>query len=79
MMRILIQFVSQAAGLIAWHYRSPKEERPYKMPLFPIPAILSLAIWLFLFFSNEVKFMVYALGIIVSGMIAYYLKGKLIK
>lgn len=74
MMRILIQFVSQAVGIIAWHYNKPDEERPYKMPLFPLPAIISILIWMFIFFSNEMKFKVYALAIIATGTIAYYIR-----
>lgn len=74
MMRILIQFVSQAVGVIAWHYRQPHEERPFRMPLFPVPAVLSIAIWLFIFFNNEAKYQLFALGVIVSGTAAYYLR-----
>ena len=76
MMRILIQFVSQAVGLIAWHYRAPKEDRPFKMPLFPIPALLCIAIWLFIFCTNDSKFIYGAFAIIGSGIIAFYLKKK---
>ncbi|MCW3121718.1 MAG: amino acid permease [Flavipsychrobacter sp.] len=79
MMRILIQFASQAAGLIGWHYMKPKEDRPYKMPLFPIPAILSLLIWMFIFFSNQTKYQLYALGVITSGTIAFYVRKALTK
>ena len=79
MMRILIQFVSQAVGVIAWHYRKPGEERPYKMPLFPVPAIISILIWMFIFFSNEMKFKIYALVIIGTGIIAYFIRSKFAK
>jgi len=74
MMRILIQFVSQSVGVIVWHYRKPDEERPYKMPLFPLPAMLSILIWMFIFFSNEIKYMLFAVGIIASGTVAYYVR-----
>jgi amino acid transporter len=79
MMRILIQFVSQAVGVIAWHYRKPNEERPFKMPLFPVPAVLSIIIWLFIFFSNELKYQLFAVGVITSGTIAYYLRRRFAK
>jgi len=69
--RILIQFISQAVGIIAWHYRRKDQLMPYKMPLFPIPAILSIIIWLFIFFSNKWQYMVGALGIIVSGSLLF--------
>lgn len=72
MMRMLVQFVSQAVGVIAWHYRKPNDERPYTMPLFPIPAVLSIVIWLYIFFSNEVKYQLFAFGVITSGIIAFY-------
>lgn len=74
MMRILIQFISQAAGLIAWHYQKPKENRPFKMPLFPLPALISIAIWLFIFLSNELKFQIYGMAIIGSGTVAYFIR-----
>jgi fructoselysine transporter len=79
MMRMLVQFVSQAAGLIAWHYRKADIARPYKMPLFPIPALLSIAIWLFIFFSNDTLYQLFAVGIISSGVIAYYIREKYFK
>ncbi len=79
MMRILIQFTSQAVGLIGWHYLKPKEERPFKMPLFPIPAVISILIWLFIFFSNELKYQLYALAVITSGTVAYYVRKQLTK
>lgn len=75
-MRILIQFVSQAVGVIAWHYKKPKDERPYKMPLFPVPAIISIFIWLFILFSSEWKYLVFAFGIIAIGICLFYLKGR---
>jgi amino acid transporter len=73
-MRILVQFISQSVGLIALHYRSKKLRLPYKMPLFPIPAILGILVWLFVFLSSDWQYIVGALGIIVSGLILYYIK-----
>jgi fructoselysine transporter len=76
MMRILIQFVSQAAGLLAWHYRDKSVQRPFTMPLFPIPAILSICIWLYIFITNETRYQVFAFGIILSGIVAYYIRNQ---
>ncbi len=73
-MRILIQFVSQAVGVIAWHYNKPTDERPYKMKLFPLPAILSIIIWLFILFSSDIEYISFALGIILTGIVLFYLK-----
>lgn len=78
-MRILVQFVGQAVGVIAWHYRKPKEPRPFKMPLFPAPAIISIIVWLFILlsvvFSPQWPFVVAALAIIGLGIIVFYAVG----
>ena len=74
MMRILIQFLSQAVGLIIWRYSRHKEDMPYKMPLFPIPAIVSIFIWLFIFFSNKKEFIAGAVLIILTGTGAYFIR-----
>jgi fructoselysine transporter len=77
-MRILIQFISQAIGIIIWHRTKPDEERPFRMPLFPIPAILSIIIWLFIFFSSDWIFIAFAGGIIVIGIGLYQLKERMV-
>jgi fructoselysine transporter len=72
-MRILIQFVSQAIGVIAWRVRAPDDRRPFKMPLFPLPAILSIIIWLFLFLTSNVFFIAGALAVIAVGILIFSL------
>lgn len=72
-MRILIQFVSQAVGVIAWRRRAPDDERPFRMPLFPVPAVISIIIWLFILLSSEWYFIVAALGIIAVGILLFFL------
>ncbi|MCX6186179.1 MAG: APC family permease, partial [Bacteroidetes bacterium] len=75
-MRILVQFISQSAGLIALHYKSKTLRLPYKMPLFPIPAILGIAVWLFVFFSSSLPYILGALSIILIGCFLFYFKEK---
>lgn len=69
-MRILIQFLSQAVGVALWRLRS-KDPGPWKMPLFPLPVILSIVIWLFIFFSAEWKYILGAFGIIATGIMLF--------
>jgi hypothetical protein len=49
------------------------------MPLFPLPAILGILVWLFVFFSSDWEFIVGALCIIVSGIILYFIKEKFVR
>ena len=72
-MRILVQFVSQAIGVIAWRKRKPEDERPFKMPLFPVPAVLSIIIWLFVFGTSKPVFIIGAICIIGLGALLFAL------
>ncbi len=68
-MRIVVQFLAQAVGVILWHRREQNRDGPpWKMPLFPIPAIISIIIWLLIFFSAEWYYIAGAGGIISIGV-----------
>lgn len=71
-MRILVQFVAQAVGVIRWHTLHPHDERPWKMPLYPIPAVLSILIWLFILFTSDVGYILGSLGVIGAGLLVYF-------
>jgi amino acid transporter len=75
-MRIMIQFVAQSIGLLLLHKRKGKEFFKWKMPLYPLPVILAIAMWLFIFYSTEKRMMLIAGGIIFLGIIAYLIKSK---
>jgi amino acid transporter len=74
--RIIIQFLSQTVGLIVWRWRYPDSPRPFKMWLYPVPAIISLAGFSFVLFSrkNFQHEMSYAAIILVAGLIIYFIK-----
>lgn len=78
-MRILVQFVGQAVGVIAWHYRKPKEPRPFKMWLFPVPAIISIIVWMFILlsvvFSPQWPFVAGAIALIGAGTGIFFIVG----
>jgi amino acid transporter len=77
-MRILIQFIGQTAGLILWHRnRKNVESLPYKMPLFPLPAILSILIWLFVFYFTGLPFMIGAVAVIGIGLVVFLTRARL--
>jgi amino acid transporter len=76
-MRILIQFVGQAVGLILLRRRNGTQNLPYKMPWYPLPVILAIVVWLFIFLSTGVDMMIYAGVVILAGILAYYLLRKI--
>jgi amino acid transporter len=75
-MRIIVQFVAQAIGLLLLHKRKGREFFKWKMPLYPLPVILAILIWLFIFYSTEKRMMLIAGGIILLGIIAYLIKSN---
>ena len=48
------------------------------MPLFPVPVILAIFIWIFIFRSTD-KLMLYGVGVALLGVIAFLLKSYLRK
>lgn len=75
-MRILVQFVAQAVGVVLLRRRKKAEELPFKMWLYPVPVIFSIAVWLFLFYSTGWA----ALGgslLAVAGVIVYIVVKKI--
>jgi len=76
-MRILVQFIGQAVGLVVLRYSKNKPVFPYKMPLFPLPVILAIAMWLFVFFSTGRTMIVSGLVVIAAGAFVYMVKAKL--
>ncbi len=78
-MRILIQFIGQAIGLILLRKARSKNEFPYKMPLFPIPVYIAIAIWLFILYSTGAKMIISGLTVICLGVIVFFIKSKLNK
>jgi Amino acid transporters len=53
-MRIIVQFLGQSVGIIAYHLRYPQEHFPYRMWWYPLPALTGIAVWLFIFFFGRV-------------------------
>ncbi|MEO8711162.1 MAG: amino acid permease [Parafilimonas sp.] len=75
-MRILIQFVGQSIGLLLLHKRKGHKFFKWKMPLYPLPVILAILIWLYIFYSTELKMMLFAGAIILAGIISYLIKSN---
>jgi amino acid transporter len=74
--RILVQFVGQIVGLFILRRYRPEIELPFRMWLYPLPAVWALVGWLYVFGSavtEDWKFLVYALGTIAAGLVAFFI------
>jgi amino acid transporter len=74
-MRILVQFIAQGIGVSFLRARFGSKDLPFKMFLFPVPVIVSIVIWLFLFFSTG-WFALYGILIASIGVVAFYIFSK---
>jgi amino acid transporter len=78
MARILSMFVAQIIGLLVYRRSHPESARPFRMWLYPLPALFALVGWLGVFVTPALqpggwRFLLYALGTIGAGFAAYTL------
>jgi APA family basic amino acid/polyamine antiporter len=74
--RIVVQFLVQAVGLIVLRVRQPAVARPFRMWLYPLPALLAISGFLFILFNREhwQKEMRYAVVILLAGLLIYMIR-----
>jgi fructoselysine transporter len=75
-MRILIQFISQAIGLLLLRKARSEQEFPYKMPLFPLPVYLAIIMWAGILISTGLTMVLGGLIAIATGTVVYFIKAK---
>jgi fructoselysine transporter len=76
-MRIIVQFIGQAAGIILLRKRNGTTHLPYKMPLYPLPIILAILMWLFIFYATGATIITSFLLVLGSGVIVYFIFARL--
>ncbi len=69
--RILVQFIGQIAALVWLRRNRPDAERPFKMWLYPLPALIAFAGWTFLFATTDRLTLLYALAALLLGLIVF--------
>jgi amino acid transporter len=75
-MRILIQFIGQAIGLLLLVKKKGRAHFAWKMPLYPIPVILAIIIWGLVFISTGFNMILGGLIVTGLGFIAFLIKSK---
>jgi amino acid transporter len=71
-MRVLVQFVAQAVGVVLLRKRKGTAGLPFKMWLYPLPVVLSIAIWLFIWYSTGI-IAVFGLALAAIGAVVFFL------
>ena len=74
--RILLQFIVQAVGVMVLRHRRPDMPRPFRMWLYPLPALLAIAGFLFVLLArkNFLREIRYAVVIVIVGLAIYLVR-----
>lgn len=74
--RIMLQFLVQAIGLIVLRVRRPDMPRPFRMWFYPLPALIASVGFGYILFvrANALKEIRYALVILILGILIYLVR-----
>jgi len=70
--RILVQFIGQIFAVMLLRERAPGMQRPYRIHLYPLPPLIALAGWLFLFGSAETSLKNYGALALSLGVALFF-------
>ena len=81
LVRILVMFVAQIVGLLLMVRRRPDVRRPFRMWLYPLPALFALSSWLYIFCIQTLNpqgwiYMLYVGAVIGTGIVLYFFFAK---
>lgn len=75
----LLQFMGQCVAVIVLHKRTRANPVCFRMPLFPLPALIALAGWSYIVISSGVKYMLIALVLLSLGIAGFLLHSRMTK
>jgi len=74
--RIILQYLMQSVGVIVLRMRQPNLARPFRMWLYPLPALLAAAGFLFILSQRKdaLREIRYAIVLLVAGLTIYFVR-----
>jgi amino acid transporter len=69
--RILVQFIGQIGAVTLLRRRAPEMPRPYRMWLYPLPSLIALLGWIFIFATTPPKVIAFGLGALALGAVCF--------
>jgi amino acid transporter len=71
--RILVQFIGQIAAVRHLRKHRPDIARPFRIWLYPLPAIIALAGWLYIFATSGWNYAAFGVLTLVLGAVVYWM------
>lgn len=78
-MRILVQFIGGAVGVMILRKRIGEANLPFKMWLYPLPAVIAIVLWFSIMLSTGWMFALSGLGMTLLGIIVYFVRERIAK
>jgi len=69
--RIIVQFAGQIFAVALLRKNSPKMERPYRIWLYPLPSLIALAGWVFIYLTLDRKIIIFSLVALAAGVVSF--------
>jgi len=69
--RILVQFIGQIGAVTLLRRRAPHMPRPYRMWLYPVPSLVALLGWIFIFATTPLTVIAFGLGALLLGAVCF--------
>lgn len=69
--RILVQFIGQIGAVTLLRRRAPDMQRPYRMWLYPLPSLVALVGWIFIFATTPPAVIAFGLGALLLGIVCF--------
>ena len=75
--RLLVQFIGQIFAVPLLRKRLDSAARPYKMWLYPLPAVVAFLGWTFVFLTSGWRYVAFGLLTLALGVVIFFLRAKL--
>ncbi|KAB2923401.1 MAG: APC family permease [Bacteroidetes bacterium] len=76
-MRILVQFIGGAAGVMLLRRRLGTGNIPYRMWLYPLPVVLAIVLWASVLASTGASFALSGLTVLSAGVAAFMVRARI--
>jgi len=70
--QIMLRFIWQCVGVILLYQYRKDIPQPFKMWFYPLPALISLALWLYIFFTGPAEGILFSFAFLLASVAAFY-------
>jgi len=68
---IIVQFIAQIAALVVLRKRQPSLHRPYRQWLYPVPCVIALVGWIYVYLSASTLSLILSGIWIIAGLVVF--------